>query len=307
VAAARPVIGSRSLLNLGLVALVIALLLVAYFRPGLEPEPEPQPITRQLDPAAVTTIHIERQDRAPLAFSKEGDLWYLTKTGGRLPAADFQVRALLRLLKATSLHSYPADSLELATLGLDPPRATVRIDALTVYFGTTDALERKRYVRIDDAIHLIDDQYQQLINAEWANFVSGRLLVTRGPITRLELPGMTLAYDDDRHWQLDPEQAMANADALQGLIDRWQTASALYVQAYSGSESAEYVTLHTRDSEEPLHLQVVSHTPDLILARPEWGIQYHLGSDMQASLLTLPEPLPEPETGSTTDPDPSPG
>jgi hypothetical protein len=307
VAAARAVMGSRSLLNLGLVALVIALLLVAYFRPGLEPEPEPQPISRQLDPAAATTIHIERQDRTPLAFSKEGDLWYLTTTGGRLPAADFQVRALLRLPEATSLRSYPADSLELAALGLDPSRATVHINNLTVHYGTTDALERKRYVRIDDAIHLVDDQYQHLINAEWANFVSSRLLVTRGPITRLELPGMTLAYDDDRHWQLDPEQATASADALQGLIDRWQTASALYVQAYSGSESAEYVTLHTRDSGEPLRLQVVSHTPELILARPEWGIQYHLTRDMEASLFTLPEPAAEPETGSTTDPDPKPG
>ena len=299
--------GSRSLLNLGLVALVMALLLVAYFKPGLEPEPGAQPITTQLDPATVTTLHIERQNRAPLAFSKDGDLWYLATSGRRLPAADFQVRALLRLLRATSLRGYPANSLDLAALGLDPPRATLDIDALSVHFGATDALEQQRYVRIDDTVYLIDDQYQHLINGEWANFVSGKLLATRGPITRLELPGMTLTYGDDPHWQLEPEQATTGAAALQGLIDHWQAAAALYVRSYTGSESAEHVTLHTRDSDEPLTLQVVSHAPELILARPDWGIQYHLTSDMEDSLFTLPEPEPEPaaETGVTTEPNPN--
>ena len=296
---------SRSLLNLGLVALVVALLLVAYFRPGLKPEPEAQPISTQLNPTAATTIEVERQNRAPLVFSRTQGQWYLATTAGQLPAADFQVRALLRLPEATSLRSYPAASLEPAALGLDPPRASVRIDTLTIHFGTTDALERKRYVRIDDAVHLIDDHYQHLINAEWANFVSPRLLVNRGSITRLELPEMTLAYDDDRHWLVDPEQATASADALQGLIDRWQTASALYVQGYNDSESAEYVTLYTDTGEEPLRLQVVSRAPDLILARREWGIQYHLASAMQDNLFTLSEPASAtvPEIGSTPAPD----
>jgi hypothetical protein len=55
-----------------------------------------------------------------------------------------------------------------------------------------------------------------------------------------------------------------------------------------------------------LTLQVVSHAPELILARPDWGIQYHLTSDMEDSLFTLPEPEPEPaaETGVTTEPNP---
>ncbi len=296
--------GSRSLLNLGLLALVSALLMVAYFKPGLETEPEAQPITTQLDPAAATSIHIERQTRAPLAFSKDGDLWYLETNGRRLPAADFQVRALLRLLKATSLRSYPADTLDLAALGMEPPRATLSINALTIHFGATGALEQKRYARIDDSVYLIDDQYQHLINGEWATFVSGKLLATHGPITRLDLPDMTLAYDDDRHWQLEPERPDASADALQVLIDHWQTATALYVQSYTGSESAERVILHTRDRDEPVSLQVVSRSPDLILARPDWGIQYHLTSGMEDSLFTLLEPEPAPESGTTIDPNP---
>ena len=287
--------GPRSLLNLGLVALVVALLLVAYYRPGLEPEPGAQPITTQPDPATVTALHIERELRAPLSFTRDGDDWYLDMAERRLPAADFQVRALLRLLKATAEHSYPADTLDLAALGLDPPRVTLRIDDLNIQLGATDALERKRYVRIADTVHLIDDQYQHLVNGDWAGFVSGRLLATRGPITRLELPGMTLAYSDEGRWQLQPAQPAVSADALQTLIDTWQAATALYVQADSDTESAESVTLYTRDNDEPVRLQLVSRAPDLILARPDWGIQYHLSSGMEAGLFTLPEPAPVPE------------
>ncbi len=287
--------GPRSLLNLGLVALLVALLLVAYFRPGLEPVPAAQPLTTHPDPASVTRLHIERPNRESLTFSKDGDLWYLAMAGRRLPAADFQVRALLRLLGATSVRSYPADTLDLAALGLDPPRATIGIDDLSVHLGATEALEQKRYARIGDRVHLINDQYQHLVTADWATFVSGRLLATRGPITRLELPGMTLSYHDDRHWQVEPELAGASADALQGLIDNWQSATALYVQAYTGPASGEGVTLHTRDSDKPLSLQLVSRTPDLILARPDWGIQYHLSGGVEAGLFSLTEPAPVPE------------
>jgi hypothetical protein len=294
--------GPRNLLNLGLVALVVALLLVAYFRPGLEPEAGAQPITVQPDPATVTTLHIERDTRAPLSFSKDGDDWYLVTAERRLPAADFQVHALLRLLKATSLRSYPAGTLDLAALGLEPPRATLRIDALSIQFGATDALEQRRYVRIADTVHLIDDRYQHLINGDWAGFVSGKLLAGRGPITRLELPGMTLAYNEEAHWQPEPAQPDVSADELQALIDKWQAATALYVQAYNGPASAEYATLHTRDSDEPLRLQIVSKAPDLILARPDWGIQSHLSSGMEAGLFTLPEKAPE--NGATINPNP---
>jgi hypothetical protein len=35
---------------------------------------------------------------------------------------------------------------------------------------------------------------------------------------------------------------------------------------------------------------VIAHSPELVLARPDWGIQYHLSSDGEETLLTLGEP-----------------
>ena len=49
---------SRSLLNLGLAMLAIALVLVVIYRPGIEPDPVPQRMTSALDPAAATSIRV---------------------------------------------------------------------------------------------------------------------------------------------------------------------------------------------------------------------------------------------------------
>ena len=185
---------TRTLLNLVLLLAAVGLALVAYFKPGVKPVNASRPITTALAPEQIGSITVERLTRDPLRFSKRDGRWFLLADNRELPAADFQLRALLRLLEATATRHYPAVSLNLASLGLQPPLARVTMDDVDFRFGTTDALEDQRYVQVGDTVYLIDDQYQHLLNADWPNFVSRRILEGRGAITRLELPNMTLAY-----------------------------------------------------------------------------------------------------------------
>jgi len=279
---------TRTLLNLGLAALAFALLLVVIYQPGLEPEATPQPITTH-NPDTATTIHIERTTRNPLSFNRRDGLWYLMVDDTALPASEFQIHALLRLLQATSVASYPAGSVDLAVLGLEPPLATVTIDDVIIHFGATESLEERRYVRFGDTVYIINDQYQHLINAERAGFIARKLLAGRGAITRLELPDMTLDYTGDNHWELDPADSQVSTDALLQLIDNWQNATALYVRSHDGQQATATVTLHTRDQDQPLVLEVIARAPELVLARPDWGIQYHLGGGLANDLFSLPE------------------
>jgi hypothetical protein len=48
-----------------------------------------------------------------------------------------------------------------------------------------------------------------------------------------------------------------------------------------------------QDSAEPVVFHIVAREPDLVLARPDWGIQYHLAGDVGAKLLELPESAAE--------------
>ena len=293
--------GSRALLNLGLAALAAVLVLVVIYKPGIEPDPAPQPLTTALDPADAVSITVNRELRPPLTLTRREDGWYVFTGEREVPAAGFQVNALLRLLTSTASHHYAADSLETAALGLEPPQATVRIDELEFRFGATEALENRRYVQHGNTVYLVDDQYQHLVNADWASFVNRSLAGRGSAITRLELPEMTFAQAADGSWQVEPAQPDTGADAPQVLVDNWQRARALYVRSHAGSDSNEKVTIHTGDTEQPIELRVVSHAPDLVNARPDWGIHYHLTTGLEESLFTLPRPA---ESGDEVSPPP---
>ena len=280
---------ARNLLNLALVAIAIILGLVVYFKPGLEPEHAPQPLTTLLAPDEAIGIHIDRITRDPLSFIKRDDRWYLMRDGQELPASVFQVQALLRLLETTSTSRYPADSVDLESLGLEPPQATVIFDDVEILFGNTEPLKNNRYALIDETVHLIGDRYQHLVNADWTNFVERKLVPADKILRTLQLPDMTLTFTDMKQWQLSPGKPDVSADAIQQLLDHWKNASALYARRYDGSKSDESITLEFSDMPETLTFKVISHSPELVLARPDWGIQYYFPGDMEKSLLTLQE------------------
>ena len=281
---------TRGLLNLVLVVLALVMGLIIYYEPGLEPADVPQPLTTLLAPDDAIGIHIERLKYDPVSFIKRNGRWYLVTEQQELPASTFQLQALLRLLETSSSSQYAADTVDLAALGLDPPQATVTVDDVAILFGNTAPLDGKRYLQIDATVHLIEDRYQHLINAGWTNFVERKLLPADKSISRLQLPGMTLTLTDKDQWQLSPDKPGVSADTIQQLIDHWDKVSALYARRYDGRTSDEIIALEFSDSPETLTFMVIAHSPELVLARPDWGIQYHLTRDVEETLLTLGEP-----------------
>ena len=284
---------ARNLLNLALVAVAIFLGLAVYFKPGLQPEPAPQPLMTLPGPEQASSIHIERLTRDPLSFTRRNDRWYLTNGEQELPASKFQLQALLRLLDATSTGHYAADTVELESLGLEPPQVTVTIDEVEILLGNTESLGNRRYALIDGTVHLIEDRYQHLINAGWTNFIERKLVPAGRIILSLQLPDMKLTYTDENRWQLLPDKTGVSADAIQQLIDHWSNASALYARPYESGKSGEVIRLGFEDTPEILTFRLIANSPELILARPDWGIQYHLSDSMAASLLTLQDAAAE--------------
>jgi len=282
--------GTRGLLNLVLVVLALGIGLIIYYEPGLEPADAPQPLVAQLAPDEAIGIHIERIKYDPLSFIKRNGHWYLITEQQELPASSFQVQALLRLLETSSSSHYAANTVNLESLGLQPPQATVTIDDVVILFGNTAPLDGKRYAQIDATVYLIEDRYQHLINAGWTNFVERKLLPAGKSIRTLQLPDMTLTFTDKDQWQLSPDKPGISADAIQQLLDHWNKVSALYARRYDGRTSDETITVEFSDSPETLTFMVIAHSPELVLARTDWGIQYHLSSGMEETLLTLQEP-----------------
>jgi hypothetical protein len=284
-------ISMRTLLNLALGVIALGLGALIWLRPGLERDSGPQPLTT-LDPQSVAAIELTRSAAAPVAFRQHAGQWLLDGALS-IPADDFQVHTVLALLEAPAIRSYPARSLDLAGLGLDPPQASARFDATQIDLGNTEAIEGLRYVKIGARVYLVEDSYQHLLNAGLGNFASRRLLPREAIISALELPGLTLTRTDDVHWQLDPEQPDASADAIDQLVQNWKRASALYVRRSDPGEHPDTLRVTITGTAEPVVFHIVAREPDLVLARPEWGLQYHIPGDVGAGLLTLPEPPAE--------------
>lgn len=277
---------SRTLLNLALFCLAAILALIIVYRPGVEPGPVPQTLTA-LTGERISRIQVTRITREPLTFTRHADNWVLAESS-ELPASDVQIRALLAILQAYSARSYPADSLDLAALGLEPPQATLLLDNTRLDIGLTDALDNMRYVKTGDTVFLVTDNYQHLINADWSNFVARKLLPANAGITRLQLPQLDLSMTADGQWQLSPSDPAVSPAELQSLVDNWEQATAYYVRRYQQNASGETITLEFSNAAAPLTLHIVARTPELVLARVDQGIQYHLQGHTGKTLLAIP-------------------
>jgi len=274
----------RNLLNIALAAFAIGLALIAYFRPGLEPPVAEQPVTT-LHPAGINQVDISRLQRPALSFTRSDHGWLLAGNPA-LPASLFQVRSLLAILEAPAVRHYPADSLDLQKLGLDPPRATVTLDGTTVLgIGNTEPLDNLRYVLHAASVYLVEDRYQHLINADRTNFIERRLLDDTAVITRLVLPERTLDRSTDGEWESTPADPASSSEALQELVTNWQQASALFIRPFTGETGGASIRLDIAGRDQPVVFTLLSRTPELILASPELGIQYHFSKGMEKRLL----------------------
>jgi len=278
----------RNALNLGLLAGVVALGLITWLEPGHKPKPKPPKLTA-LKPAQVQDIRIVRAKGKDIALKRVDDGWQM-QAPVTAPANDWQVQSLLRVAKTESLSATPASGLDLATYGLDKPAARLYLNKLELDFGNRTPLDDRRYVLIGNTIHTIQDVAYYHLIGRYTRYIDTRLLPQHAKIEGLTLPGMKLTLDKGK-WELQPKPARYSADAVSRLVEAWQYASGLSVAPYTkvkhGAKKDEEVQVRLAGEKAPLVFRIVARKPDLILARPDLGIEYHLPQDQAKKMMTL--------------------
>jgi len=277
---------SRWIINLLLLVAIGILILVAHFEPGIDEQAEAPAITI-LKKDQLRRIHLNRPVREDLVLVKTSTQSWVIEHTPELPADNYQVNALQRLAEQKAVRSYPASELDLAQLQLDPPYATAILNDTAIEFGNLEPLEGLRYVRVADQVHLIHDLYLQLIEASYTQFVRRRLFDEHTRIARIALPGFSIAKTD-QGWAVEPQQVVS-ADNLQQFVDRWQVATGLNIQAADSTVEGESVELIQADTGHSVNFVISAHEPELVLVRPDLGIQYRMG-ELGGSLLSLTAP-----------------
>jgi len=274
----------RLLLNLLLAIVVLGLALFIYIDPDKATDDNRAAISN-IDPDSVTSINITRLQGEPLSFIKRDGQWFIVgETEFR--ADDFQVSTLLALARSITDRKYPAQTLDLKPMGLLPPLVNISFDDVRFDVGTTEPIDRNRYVMHDTTVYLVPDRFQHLLNARYTNFIDRRLLPPGAVVTGLELPDLVLQRDGDNRWQLQPEDKTIGANAMRTLVSDWENARALYVRTASGYRG-ETLRIQLAGVDEPLEFALHRDYKDIILARPDLGIQYHLAGEAGQKLLQL--------------------
>lgn len=273
---------ARAWLNLGLLMLLGGLALLAWLRPNQAP-PAEFSLTK-LDPSAVTRIRIRRADKPIIEIKRQNGQWRLTAPI-TLPANEVRVGALLDLAQETSETRYDAAELELDKYGLADPLVSVTLNEQALAFGNINPVTYRRYVQVEDNIYLVNEAMAELETADAAAYAAPRLLPSGSEIRALALSDLKLERADDGRWQSSSKKL--SQAGIEALVDSWRQAQAYQVTAYRKDEiveAPEQAVVELADGQK-LFFAVVAREPELILARPRLGVQYHLPAESAESLL----------------------
>lgn len=276
---------TRLMLNLALLAIIVVLGAVAFFKPGKQ-APESKPLLT-LDANALTRVTL--QNKETLVFEKTGGLWRLTAPFAA-PVNQVRVGQLLEVAKAKSEAEYPVKPEDLAQFGLDKPQASLTLGDNSLQFGGTDPINLRRYVRLGDTLHLVDDNFYHHLTAPATDYVDKKLLPEGARIREIQLPGLKAVKGSDGKWTAEPP-GDGKTD-LGVLASAWATARAIDVKRLEQAEVlGETIRIGLVEG-EPVEYVILQKQPYLMLARKDWRLQYEITAESSRELLNQPRPEP---------------
>lgn len=273
-------------LNLILLAMIAALVALAWLEPGKE-EPKTHTLG-ELDENAVDRITLKGKDT--LVFEKRQGRWWLSAPFAA-PANEIRIRQLLDIAKSESEAQYPLKSDELAKYELDKPKAELTVGTLHLIFGGYEPIDMRRYVRIGDTLHLVNDDFSHHLSASATDFVEKKLLPDGAQLNELFLPGLKASKGQDGKWVFEPPNNAA--EGIGDLLNAWTQARAIDVKRLEQPTQGDIIRIGFSDH-APVEFVILQREPDLILARTDWGLQYQIAGESTKALLSLQVPQPQP-------------
>ncbi|MDN5864817.1 MAG: DUF4340 domain-containing protein [Gammaproteobacteria bacterium] len=143
-----------------LAACIVALVLVFSLRGGPD-RPPAVPLTH-MAPATVTRIEVHKLGRPVMTLHQRAVGWWMLAPQSA-PAEAARVQRLLAALGELTARQYPADSIDLAAVGLNPPAWTLIVNNTRIDFGSLNPSSLLRYVRRGDAVYMVMDSIAPLL------------------------------------------------------------------------------------------------------------------------------------------------
>ncbi len=264
--------------RLGLsLSLLLACVLLGFlgYRRAADTESVGPVLPADLSMEQVEHIQLSRPDGTDIRLRRGTGGWWLDAPLD-LPANPQRVQTLLSILSTPTHAEFPAAESELNRFALLAPRLSLRINSLDFYFGTTESLYSRRYVRFRDSVYLLDDYLYPVLNLPAQFFASRRPLPTGAQVLRVRYAAVSRPAVWYETTQLDSLVAWAEAEA-DATAPRKSIPAQMLLQ------------VHVTGDGEPLRFESRSEPQAVVLVRPERQIEYHFsGASGLAQLGLLP-------------------
>lgn len=248
---------SSYLVNLALVLLILALV---WFNQQDSAQQASVETVSDVQVDGINTITIIGGSEKQVELRKIDAYWFI-QSPIKARANKTRVEHLLSLLTSPVVSSLAVTpQTDLTQFAINDDSTKLVLNQLEFTFGSTEPLNKGRYVLHHNTLYLIDDRIAPLLQASSHSFIDNQLLSQDQSIEQLRLP--TLDNNNDisskfieikqqgGDWSSNQKQS---TEQLQKLLDSWQYAQALQVIP------AARLNLST-DKSHPLQIRFVGQT-----------------------------------------------
>lgn len=278
----------RNLINAGLAVVLVALITLIAYEPGKE-KVETLDFISDLKPSDIKNIVIEKPGSQDIILFKTNNQWQMSNPY-KNNANNNRINKLLELSHAKSHSQYPVGEINLDQLKLSSPDLSITFNDRKFIFGTTDAIKGYRYIQINNSVYLITDRFSHLMRGNTTNLLSPALISKNSTIKKLVLPGLTI-QSNDTDWTTKPDDKFTGADHVQQFLDEWRYARAIRVSKINTRGGIETnanknatIKVYTEQN-KPLLFYITQTNDEIILRRPDTGMQYHFTVEAGERLL----------------------
>lgn len=282
-------------INLLLFTAIVVLGLIAWLDPFSPTAPESTPLTT-VSSTAINKISLLKAGaeafRLEKAISEFEDSWRLVQPID-ISANPLKVEQLLNLLSTNSLRQYQIKSVHLAKLGLANPAWEMVFEAhgsvkTVISFGKTEPIGQKRYVLVNNEVHLINDRVSQFNFGSPLMLANLDILPVDKSVKEVHLPDKVIRRVDGQWESSSPAEKSVSQSTYKEFIDEWRYAQASRVALADKSEQntdAQPVTVVLEKAEQPIHFMIESSGQDVIVTNKDWGVRYYLSGNIGEKLL----------------------
>ncbi|MCP3672386.1 MAG: DUF4340 domain-containing protein [Gammaproteobacteria bacterium] len=225
-----------------------------------------------LQPDQINQITLNNNTGPSLVLERRHGVWMMTSPY-QAPGKNSRIQRLLEITRSISLSHFQTPQ-DLSGYGLAPPQATLTLNQTRIEMGSTHPMNQRRYLRVGDQIHLINDRFPHHLQARAEDFISHSLLPTASSIQTINTPEWQLSFTATGKTTLTPSDPDISSDALNRKGDQWRLARASRVVPAPKMPGSGKIEIQFRDRQQPMQFEILRSEQQTLLIRRELGLAY---------------------------------